>query len=345
MATPPLSPELMAEALAALKEYKTMTEAAKALGINRSTFSPRLHVAKNSAEIQTPDDVEMPEFVSMNEDLTAAEILGHMKKITARKRAYEKSQQWFPIRIKTDNPVGLAVVGDPHLGVHCNHELLEHDVHILAETPGIMSVNIGDTTDNWGRLIHLYADQDISKKSERTLARWFLAESGIKWLLWLFGNHDQMHSEFATFLKTISAHQIPMVDWRAKFVLNFPSSKIRCDFAHNHKGTSIYNPLHGQKRAALWDENADVYCAGHHHNWSLTHEELQDGRVVWMARARGYKYYGDEYALRGGFKNHQFGATILFVIDPKSNKPTTRIQAFADLEEGAEYLKWKRRNL
>ena len=30
------------------------------------------------------------------------------------------------------------------------------------------------------------------------------------------------------------------------------------------------------------------------------------------------------------------------VIDPKADKPTTRIQAFADLEEGAEYLKWKR---
>ena len=100
------------------------------------------------------------------------------------------------------------------------------------------------------------------------------------------------------------------------------------------EGFSIVNP----------SENADIYVAGHHHNWSLIQEELQDGRVIWMGRARGYKYI-DVYAKVHGFRNHEDGATILFVIDPKADKPTTRIQAFADLEEGMEWLKWKRRNL
>ena len=31
-----------------------------------------------------------------------------------------------------------------------------------------MALNIGDTVDNWNRLIHLYSEQDISRKSEQS---------------------------------------------------------------------------------------------------------------------------------------------------------------------------------
>ena len=40
-------------------------------------------------------------------------------------------------------------------------------------------------------------------------------------------------------------------------------------------------------------------------------------------------------------KGDQFDLEYL-KINLKADKPTTRIQAFADLEEGADYLKWKR---
>jgi len=164
----------------------------------------------------------------------------------------------------------------------------------------------------------------------------------VPWVVWLHGNHDTMHGEFSTFLKTVNVAQIPMVDWRAKFKLRFPGGgEVRIDAAHNHKGTSIYNRLHGQKRAALFDEDADIYVAGHHHTWGLTHEELDDGRVVWQARARGYKWI-DEYATRHNFHRDEYGSTILFVIDPEESSAVKRITAFADLEEGADFLTWKR---
>ena len=73
-----------------------------------------------------------------------------------------------------------------------------------------------------------------------------------------------MHSEFSAYLKTIFAKQILMVVWRARFKLKFPSCEVRVDAAHNHKGSSIYNPLHEPKRAALWNKNADIYVARHH---------------------------------------------------------------------------------
>ena len=60
-----------------------------------------------------------------------------------------------------------------------------------------------------------------------------------------------------------------------------------------------------------------------------------------MGRARGYKYI-DDYAKFHGYWNYEYGGSILFVIDPKADKPTIRIQEFADLEEGADYFTWKR---
>lgn len=129
-----------------------------------------------------------------------------------------------------------------------------------------------------------------------------------------------------------------------KVFAGFPNGcEIKVDAAHNHKGTSIYNPLHGQKRAALWNENADLYIAGHHHNWAISQEELEDGRIVTMARARGYKWL-DEYAVHHGFYNRKHGASIMFVIDPRAEEPTERLQSFSSLKAGANYLKFRRNN-
>lgn len=304
--------------------------------IKWSLYNPDSHVTPQNTPL-----VQLPTFP--DDDISAEEILNHLSKRFEKKLENENAKHWFSVQVNSELPVGFAVVGDPHLGTHCNIPLLRSHIDIMSKTEGMMAVNIGDTADNWGRLIHLYAEDDISRPTERKLARWFLKDAGIPWVAWLHGNHDTMHSEFSTFLKSENVAQIPMVDWRAKFKLKFPKGgEVKVDAAHNHKGSSIYNRLQGQKRAALWDEDADIYVAGHHHTWALTHEELDDGRVVWMGRARGYKWI-DEFATRHNFHRDEHGATILFVIDPGEENAVRRISAFADLEEGADFLTWKRK--
>ena len=70
-----------------------------------------------------------------------------------------------------------------------------------------------------------------------------------------------------------------------------------------------------------------------------SHDLKKSSRTV---QAKHVANVQGRHAAVHGFRNHEYEATILFVIDPKADKPTTRIQAFADLEEGADYLKWKR---
>ena len=338
-----LDDDVLAETLAASRNYNTIKEASEALGLARSTYEHRLKIAMarvDSLDEHNRDNIVFPEFP--DDDIKTDEIINHLSNRFEKRLQHEQAKHWFPIKFSSDKPIGLAVVGDPHLGPHCNFPLLRRDVDIMATTDGMLAVNIGDSADNWSnRLIALWAESDISRETERKLAKWFLQDAGIKWGFWLMGNHDSMNTEFSTYLETVNAQKVPMVDWRARVRLVFPSGELRLDAAHNHKGTSIYNRLHGQKRAALWDEDADIYVAGHHHTWAVAIEELDSGRIVTMARCRGYKWL-DKFATTHGFATQKHGATILFVIDPRQENPVSRVMTFADLKQGSEYLKWIR---
>ena len=322
------------------EEIGSKKEVAHILGFSQSKIQRLLSVPSNSVE----KVAELPTFP--DEDITAEEILDHMDKRFQQRLKRDEAMQWFKVKVKDPKPVGIVFVGDPHIGSNgCNVSLLRDDVKIMAETEGLMCVNIGDTADNWpsGYLVRLYAENDVSRQTERRLARWFLEDAGIPWAVWLMGNHDTFDGEFSTYLKTLNAEKIPMMDWGAKFRLVFPNgSEVKISASHNHKGTSIYNPLHGQKREALWGQEADIIVAGHHHTWAMAQEEMEDGRIVTMARCRGYKWL-DSYATTHGFKNKRHGASIMFCIDSSENNPTKRIKNFSNLEDGAEYLTWKRR--
>jgi len=322
--------------------YPNATAAAKDIGIPRSTLTHRISRAreKETAGELTRESVTLPDFP--DPDVPTDELIAHMEKRFNKRLAHETAKKWFPIKFPSDDVIGLCVVGDPHLGPNCNWSLLRRHVDIMKSTPGIVAINIGDSADNWGwgRLMALYAEDDISRQTERKLGQWLL-ESGIKWCAWLHGNHELMHGEFPTFLEAINCKRIPMVDWRARLKLVFPAGEVKIDAAHDHKGSSIYSPLHGQKRAVLWgQENCDLYVAGHRHNWALSSEELDNGHCVTLGRARGYKWH-DPYAIRYQYAEQRYGSSLLFIIDIKRNGPH-KITGFADLEEGAEYLTWKR---
>lgn len=320
------------------------TKTSNDLGIVESTLRRRRKMAEKRGIMPRLDNAsqaaELPNFP--DDDVSAEEILGMMEKRFEKRLQHQNALRWFPIKFSNQEPVGIVVIGDPHLGSNgCNVPLLKQHIKLMTSTLNCYAVNIGDTADNWGgRLMRLYAENDVSKSTERKLARWFLQDSGIPWICWLEGNHDYMDGGFATYLRAINANVIPMVDWRARFRLVFPGDiECRIDAAHNHKGTSMWNPLHGQTRAAHMDESADIYVAGHHHTWALMTQEMPGGDIIHLARARGYKYI-DDHAHRSGFYEQQHGASIMFVIRPKHADNSIKfIRSFADVEDGCEYLK------
>lgn len=316
-------------------------DAATALGIS----NPRLHRHLRAGEkrgITLTRTVEFPEIP--DDDIPTEQIIDIQRVRNRRRREHRKALEWFPVKINMDGPIAVSFFGDPHVDDDgCDWDTLYHHCELHRKTEGLFGVNIGDTTNNWvDRLMRLYAHQETSKKTATKLAKWFLQDSGIDWIVWLFGNHDAWNDGDAL-LSEMNISGVPMVDWQARFKIVMPNGKAaKIWAAHNFAGHSMWNTLHGPQKAAHMKGEADIYVCGHTHNWAL-HQEESASRdfVYWLARARGYKFL-DTHADRLGHFSQNEGAAITAVIDPEADTPSRFIHCYADMDEAVEILKAKR---
>jgi hypothetical protein len=318
-----------------------ITQAAEELGVTRNTV--KKFMARWATEKQVgPELPPLPEG-----DLPVEEIIDIACRRFANKDLRERAKKWRTIKMPDNEPFALAWVGDPHVDNDgCNWPRLRHDLGVIAATDGIYGCNIGDTHDNWvGRLMRLAAESSTTKANAFRLAEWMLIDSGVNWLVWLLGNHDLWNEGHHVFKQLIrKPRSIVLEDWGAQFQLETPNKQLfRIWAAHNFSGHSMYNSLHGQQKTAHFKVEADLYIAGHTHHWALHQEESASrGFCYWLARARGYKWH-DDHAMILGHESQQEGATILSVFDPGACTPASRVQCFADLDTGADYLKFLRR--
>lgn len=342
----PLSDVELRNTVIAFERFEgNITRAANHLQISRSTLRERLRQAKTKGIL--PDlktggpDVLFP--TAPEGDLGIEHILEFKRKRFRLRRDKAKSLNWLKLKLNHSRPYALVFVGDPHLDDDgCNMDQLDIDIAAMKSDPDIYAINMGDNGNNWGgRLIRLWAEQSTSRADMYRLAEWFLIESGVPWKVWLHGNHEHMDHGFMTFLEQRSrGMSLAMIDWRAKFVLVSANGReCRVDAAHNHKGTSIYNRLHGQTRAALMGEYAHIYQGAHHHNFGLATIELDDGALCHLSRARGYKWI-DTFGVRHGFAESQHGASVMHVVDPLAENESDFIHSFANLESGVRYLQF-----
>lgn len=328
--------------LKAVAKHGSKAAAARALKMPATTLKNKVEsAALRNIALEKEEAIELPTFLAGGEDEPIDEILSRFRKAHERKQKAIERQTWFPIKVKEDKPYGILWFGDPHLGTNCNWALLEQHIAI-ARQPGVYGGNIGDTTDNWpwtGRLARLWSEADISHKTEKRVATWFMMEAGIKWLLWLGGNHDEWNGG-TEFYKMLGATQVPVIDWRAQFTLCHKNgSQTRVDAAHGRKGSSIYNPTHGTLRDAKFGEMAALWVTGHIHSYGLFDIEFPEKKTnAWLAQISGYKI-GDRHALVNGYAQSNRGAAMLSVIDPV----TAKVQCFGDVEEGADYLAFRRK--
>ena len=65
------------------------------------------------------------------------------------------------------------------------------------------------------------------------------------------------------------------------------------------------------------------------------------GRVVWKCRARVFKVHG-EYEVVKGFEAQKLGHTITAIFDPSADSETGFLSCFAELQEAAKFLPYKR---
>ena len=279
-----------------------------------------------------------------SDDIPVEELIDQLAERFGKRAENAAARKWMRYSLKEPGPYLLAIVGDPHLDDNgCNWPLLKRDVEIMRR-PHVHGVMLGDATNNWsGKLQRLYAHQDVTRDRAWKLAEWFW--KAVPWLMLIKGNHDiwsQSHGQGDP-LDWMARGSAGLEDWQARFEVAAGDHVIRIWAAHDFKGSSLYNPLHGPMRAQRFSSgDADILCAGHQHHWEIFSGEDADktSRPHWLVRARGYKYL-DPHADRHQFASQQHGATIAAVVDPSREGPAA-IQCYADLAEAAEILEFKR---
>jgi len=324
---------------------RNQRETARHLGIARTTLQDTIRRTANilAAAALHPDMVTVDALPPS--DLPFTERLASMKQRNGLRIAHARAQAWQTVRVPISGPYGICWFGDPHLDdPFCDLVGFERDARICATTEGMYGANGGDSINNWvGKLERLYADQSATASEGWELVEWALKDLGVNWLVWLLGNHDTWNYGKRIF-EGLNTNRVLMRDWDAKLKIVSPCGGDATVWArHNFKGSSIYNELHGLKRAAMMDEQADIYAAFHIHTFATGSVEFPGGRRACMIRARGYKD-SDDYALKGQFTEQHGGQSVVTIVTPR-NGLRPLVQAFDDVAEAADFLTFKRRKL
>lgn len=330
------------QVLEAIIQNGGIRAAARTLGRNKSSVQDAIKRVRAKAPAMQEVTVE----AIPAKDLPFEERLAQIKARNSQRIAHEKATQWQKVFIPIDGPYALCWFGDPHLDdPYCDLEAVERHATICAQTEGMFGVNGGDSINNWvGRLKALYADQSTTAEEGWELVDWLLNGLGVRWAAWILGNHDAWEMGFRIFEK-MNTRKVLMRDWEAKLTLVSPNGgECKAWVRHDFKGQSIYNELHGQKRAAMFSGGAaDIYAAFHRHTFGIGQHELESGKEATIIRARGYKEC-DHYAKLHGFHEQTGGQSVVTVIEPRLGMQP-KISAFRDVEEGADFLTWKRSKL
>lgn len=316
------------------------TEVAGRYGVSRTT----VYKWMKDMEWEAPD---IP-----SKDIPVEQIIENRKVRYEARKEHFKVAQWMTFKMKVKGPFALAFMGDPHMDDNgCNWPLLERDIGLIRDTEAMYGVCLGDYTNNWVRGLaeKIYPGQETTREQGWELAKWFFDQKkangqSIWWLL-IKGNHDLWSQWYngGDPLDWMQKGEAVLRDWQAQIQVECPNGlKVPLHIAHDFKGSSIYNPVHGPMRKGIFNGQAAAYICGDKHNWACFEVEDADrtGRTYWAIRARGYKEF-DPYAQRLGFGEQQYGATIVGIIDP-SEKGVRQLRFIPDVEEAVDFLKYKR---
>lgn len=340
MSTPPLSDAQLQEAVEAVREHGTQVAAAKALNLDRSTLQHRLRLAERRQMHGGFISEALP-----SPDASLEEILERRRKENRRGIKAADARKLVKVSVTADGPIGILHMGDPHVDdMGCDIDAIERDIALVQKTDGLFMANVGDLQNNWvGRLARLHAEQTTTAKEAWTLVEWLVRSAPPLYLIG--GNHD-CWSGAGDPLQWITRSQLGVYEPHgARIALTFPNGKqVRVNARHDFHGHSMWNTAHGPMKAAQMGWRDHILSCGHKHTsgYGLL-KDPASGLVSHAIRVAGYKRR-DRYANEMGLPDQNISPAVVTVIDPtKPDDSPGVVTVFWDTEEGADFLKFKRR--
>lgn len=352
--TPSRTEAAMREALTAVAAHGSIKAAADATGIPRKTMSDRYHAGvaagvtfdKPRVRVKAGGvpDFELPELPSEYEPVE--ELIERRKKAFLRLQTAKEARDLIPVKVNIDGPYGVLHFGDPHVDDNgCDWNALEHHITLIDKTPGLFAGNIGDSANFWiGRLARLYGNQSVTAAEAVRMVEWFIGR--LRWIFIIGGNHDVWNGATDP-VRWFAAQSQGVYEWHGvRLALQSPNGReIRINARHDFAGTSMWNGAHAPAKAARMGWARDhVYTCGHRHSAAYNMLVFNNGEHIAHAiRVGTFKVY-DDFAEAKGFPKENM-PSALTVMNPDAKTAAGLVTVFWDVDEGAEYLRYLRRDL
>lgn len=249
------------------------------------------------------------------------------------------------VTINDNKPVGLALIGDLHLGSPgVDYKGLVRDTQLIRSTPGLYALGMGDYHDNWiGKLGMIQRGQPVSFESELALLDWWFEKMDGSLLAVVAGNHDTGRSKMYAGIDLVkrilrSAQPVLYDEDEVVFDVKLCDSQWRFKIRHKWQGSSIYNATHGIERDPKFgDGDFDVGVGAHTHRGTLFRDFMFHGKRRISVLCGTYKMV-DRYALRLGFgRSPQNAATGVLILWPDG-----KIETMHNLKAAAQFLTYLR---
>jgi hypothetical protein len=341
-----VKPEVMAEAVRRLRAGEVPGHVADDMGISRTT------IYKYAADVGTePPTFTAPKLPSSS--LPIEDLIARRREESQRVLAADEARNLIPVQIHTPGPVGLMIFGDPHIDNNgCDFVQLERHLELAAvRSRYLFAGNIGDITDNWiGRLERIYASASTTKADAWRLAEWMMRDAGVSWLFLVKGNHD------------VAGRATPIpLDWimrgarrhygaahGTRLSLQHPGgAETRVHVRHNFKGGSINTTTctaQWPARLAFGQRDHILACGHLHYGEDAGTDQRRRLRHADGARLRLQSRGRLRQGRRVQARKPNSSCRRFVIIDPDKpeNDSRDRIWCAPSIEEGVEYLDWKR---
>ena len=258
--------------------------------------------AATLTEEEPPDAAILPERGDALTDAWYETVKAHTSLQIARKDRIRTVE----VTIPGDAWVGIAFVGDIHIGGLIDYDLLEADLRLIEEVDGLYAVGMGDYGNFFGsagKLAHAMSHDTVPDSTDQLDLCAHVLSFNSKWLALGEGNHDGWAGSRG--IERLAEHLDAQYFSQAgcAFKVKVGNQRYISYLKHTWRGHSNINTSNESRR--FWAEfpeweNADFTVLAHFHQPD-THTVEKKGQSVGHLRGGTYKLV-DDYAAKGGYE-------------------------------------------
>lgn len=319
----------------------SISAAARQAGVSRTTMQDRIRLAEEAGIIKARTQTNPSRW------RPGAEI------VAARKAEYERVSAAAANRVGNvihrpdDGPFMLIVLGDEHLdNPGTDLKLWEHWISFLDRSKHRTGWSMGDVLDNWLKpLAHLYATAETPAPEGWILLEHYMEQIGDDLDCSVAGNHDDWSGHSDVLGMIMEKYGVMHRSTSLRMAYRCPNGReITVNARHGWPGRSMWNAVHGIKRAARMGIRDNILLGGHTHISGEGKEiDPLSGKISHCFQIAAFKRV-DDYADDLGLLEGHMSPALALVIDPRrADHDPEMVKHFYDPQAGSDYLAFLRR--